>query len=180
VDDHSSSAKDPKKMPNLSIFQPLVRRSSRASNIQETAMAAQNTRFQNLKLIAGAALIGFGVFIQSENLPEVAARVTRLLGISAEGTQTFGVLVAVGLAASHTLQAYLFDHREFLRSLYRIPLLFWPLLAVVAGTVLLRNGFTEEVEKNLFDLSISSKLIRRVSRAQVQPVDIGRQTGSQS
>jgi hypothetical protein len=141
-------------------------------------MATQHTRFQNLKLITGAALIGFGVFIQSENFTEAAARVTRLLGMSAEGTQTFGVLVAVGLAASHMLQAYLFDHQEFLRSLYQIPLLFWPLLAVIAGTVLLLNGFTEEVEKNRFDLSISSKLIRRISRAQVQPVEIGRQTGS--
>ena len=143
-------------------------------------MATQDTRFQNLKLIAEAALIGFGVFIQSENLTGAAAQVTRLLGISAESTQTLSILVAVGMAASHLLQAYLFDHQDFLRSLYQIPLLFWPLLAVIAGTVLLRNGFTKEVGKNRFDLSISSKLIRRVSRAQVQPVDIGRQTGSQS
>ena len=143
-------------------------------------MATQNTRFQNLKVIAGAALIGFGVFIQSEKLTEAAAQVAHLLGISAEGTQTLGILVAVGLAASHTVQAYLFDHQEFLRSLYQIPLLFWPLLAVIAGTVLLRNGFTEEAEKNRSNLSISSKLIRRVSRAQVQPVEIGRQPGSRS
>ena len=143
-------------------------------------MATQDTRFQNLKLIAEAALIGFGVFIQSENLTGAAAQVTRLLGISAESTQTLSILVAVGMAASHLLQAYLFDHQDFLRSLYQIPLLFWPLLAVIAGTVLLRNGFTKEVGKNRFDLSISSKLIRRVSRAQVQPVKIGRQTGSQS
>ena len=143
-------------------------------------MATQDTRFQNLKLIAEAALIGFGVFIQSENLTGAAAQVTRLLGISAESTQTLSILVAVGMAASHLLQAYIFDHQEFLRSLYQISLSFWPVLAVIAGTVLLRNGFTEEVEKNRFDLSISSKLIRRVSRAQVQPVKIGRQTGSQS
>lgn len=143
-------------------------------------MATQYTRFQHLKLIAGAALIGVGVFIQSENLTEAVAQVTHFLGISADGTQTLGVLVAVGLAASHALQAYIFDHQEFLRSLYQIPLLFWPLLAVIAGTVLLRNGFTEEVEKKRFDLSISSKLIRRVSRAQVHPVEADRQTGSQS
>jgi hypothetical protein len=168
-------------MPNLSIWQPLVRRSSRASNaIQETVMATQPTRFQNLKLIAGSALVGIGVFIQSENLTEAVAQVTHLLGISAEGNQTPAVLVTVGLAASHTLQAYLFDHQEFLRSLYQIPLLFWPLLAVIAGTALLRNGFTKEVEKKCFDLSISSKLIRRVSRAQVHPVEADRQPGSQS
>jgi hypothetical protein len=109
-------------------------------------MATQRTQFQNLKLIAGAALIGFGVFIQSRNLTEAAVQVSNVLGISAEGTQTTGVLVALGLAASHTLQAYFLDHQEFLRSLYQLPLLFWPLLAVIAGTVLLRGGFTEEVE----------------------------------
>jgi hypothetical protein len=138
-------------------------------------MGTQHTRFENLKLIAGAALIGFGVFVQSENLTQAATQVSHLLGISAEGTQTLGVLVAVGLAASHALQAYLFDHEEFLRSLYQISLSFWPLLAVIAGTVLLRDGFTEEVEelqktsprsrKNRLDLSISPRLTRRVSRA---------------
>jgi hypothetical protein len=178
-------------MPNLSIFQPLVRRSSRASNaIQETIMGTKHTRFQNLKLIAGAALIGCGVFIQVENLTEAAAQVNHLLGISAEGTQTLGVWVAVGLAASHALQAYLFNHQDFLRSLYQISLSFWPLLAVTAATVLLRDGFTEEVEelhkkiphsrKNRFALSISPRLIRRGSRAQVHSVESGRQTGSQS
>jgi hypothetical protein len=110
-------------------------------------MAKQHTQFQNLKLIAGTALVGLGVFIQSENLSQAAAQVSHLLGISAGGTQTLGVLVAVGLAASHALQAYLFDHQEFLRSLYQISLSFWPLLAVIAGAVLLRNGFTEELEE---------------------------------
>jgi uncharacterized membrane protein YcjF (UPF0283 family) len=110
-------------------------------------MATRHTRFQNLKLIAGAALIGVGVFIQSENLTQAAAQTSHLLGISAQGTQTLGVLLAVGLAASHALQAYLFDNHEFLRSLYQISLSFWPLLAVIAGAVLLRNGFAEEVEE---------------------------------
>jgi hypothetical protein len=128
-------------------------------------MATQHTRFQNLKLIAGTALIGLGIFIQSENLTRAAAQVSRLLGISADRTQTLGVLIAVGLAASHALQVYLFDHQEFLRSPYQISLSFWPLLAVIAGAVLLRDGFTEEVEelqkrsggpkKNRFHLSIS-------------------------
>src|ERR1700732_3774792 len=110
-------------------------------------MARQHTRFQSFKLIAGTALIAFGVFIQSENLTEAAAQESHLLGISADRTQTLGVLVAVGLAASHALAAYLFDHRDFLRSLYQISLSFWPLLAVIVGTVLLRDGLTGEVEE---------------------------------
>jgi len=110
-------------------------------------MATRHTRFRNLKLVAGVALIGFGVFIQSENLTQAAVQVTQLLGISADRTETLGFIVTVGLAASHALQAYLFDHHEFLRSLYQISLSFWPLLAVIAGAVLLRDGFTEEVEE---------------------------------
>ncbi len=110
-------------------------------------MAKHHTRVQNLKLVAGTALVGFGVFIQSENLAHAAAQVNHLLGISADRTQTLGVLVALGLAASHALQAYFFEHQEFLRCLYRISLSFWPLLAVIAGTVLLRNGFTEGAEE---------------------------------
>jgi hypothetical protein len=110
-------------------------------------MAKQHTQIRNLKLVAGTALVGFGVFIQSENLTQAAAQVSHILGISADGTHTLGALVAVGLAASHALQAYFFDHQDFLRSLYQISLSFWPLLAVIAGAVLLRNGFTAEVEE---------------------------------
>jgi hypothetical protein len=110
-------------------------------------MATQHTRFQNLELIAGTALIGLGIFIQSENLIMAAAQVNHLLGISADRTETLGLIVTVGLAASHALQAYFFDHEEFLRSLYQISLSFWPLLAVIAGAVLLRDGLTEEVEE---------------------------------
>src|SRR5580704_14649599 len=110
-------------------------------------MATQHTQFRNLKLVAGATLIGLGVFIQSENLTMAAAQVSHLLGISADRTQTLGVLIAVGLAASHALQAFLFDRQECLRSLYQISLSFWPLLAVIGGAVLLRNGFAEEVEE---------------------------------
>jgi hypothetical protein len=109
-------------------------------------MATQHTRVQNLKLIAGTALIGFGAFIQVENLTEAAGQVNHLFGISVQGTQTLGVLVALGLAASHALQAYFFDRQEFLRSLYQISLSFWPLLAVIAGAVLLSDGFAEKVE----------------------------------
>ena len=110
-------------------------------------MAKHHTRIQKIKLITGTALIGLGIFIQSENLTQAAAQASHLLGISAGRTQTLGVLVAVGLAASQALQAYFFDHQEFLRSLYRISLSFWPLLAVIPGAVLLRNGFAEEVEE---------------------------------
>jgi hypothetical protein len=137
-----------KKMPILSIPRPLGRRVSRdkESALQEAVMAGEHTVFQNLKSIAGAALIGLGAFILFGNLTEAAARLSHLLGITAEEVGTLGVGTSVGLWASQALQAYLFDHREFLRGLYQMLISFWPLVLVIAGAVLLRDGFTDEVK----------------------------------
>ena len=80
-------------------------------------MAGQHTLFQPLKLMAGTALIGLGVFLLLGNLSAAAAQLSHLLGISAAAAKTLGVLTAVGLAAPHALPVYLFDHQAFLRSL---------------------------------------------------------------
>jgi hypothetical protein len=146
---HCDDKKLFKKMPNLSFSRPLVRRVSRGkeSALQEAVMARQHSLIQNLKSIAGVGLIGLGVFILFGNLTDAAAQLSYLLGITAEGEKTLGVLNTVGLAASHALQAYLFAHKEFLRGLYRILISFWPLLLVIAGTALLPDGFTDEVQE---------------------------------
>jgi hypothetical protein len=96
-------------------------------------MAGQNTLFRNLKSIAGIALMGLGIFILFGNLTDATVRLSHVAGISAEATQAFGELTAVGLAALQVWQSYLFDRREFLQSLCRILLSFWPLLVVIAG-----------------------------------------------
>lgn len=106
-------------------------------------MARRQTQFRILKSIAGAALIGLGVFILSRNLTEAAAQLSEHMGITAEGAETLGVVTAVGLAASYVLQTYLFDHQELLRGLYQILMLCSPLLLVIAGRELLRDEFTE-------------------------------------
>jgi hypothetical protein len=110
-------------------------------------MAGQHTLFQNLKSIAGVALIGLGVFILFGSRTDAAAQLSSLNGITTEGAQTFGVLTDVGLAASHALQAYIFGRQEFLRGLYQILISFWPLLLVIAGTVFLRDGAADEVKE---------------------------------
>jgi|ERR1700693_1314947 hypothetical protein len=115
-------------------------------------MAKQQKLFQNLKSTAGLALIGLGTFILYNNLAGAAAQLSRLLGISAGAANTLGVLIAVGLAASHALQAYFFDHQRFLRDLYHILISFWPMLVVIGGTVFLRDnriGGTKEPCKRI-------------------------------
>jgi hypothetical protein len=110
-------------------------------------MARERRNFKNLKSMTGAALFGLGVLILSRNLAEANARLSDLLGISAEAVGMLGVLIAVGLAASHVLQACLFDRQEVLRALTWILLAFWPMLLVFAGTALLNNGSTAKVEE---------------------------------
>jgi hypothetical protein len=109
-------------------------------------MGGKRIHFKNLKSVAGAALLGLGVFILFENLAEASALLSDLLGISSEAAGMLGVLIAVGLAASHVLQACLFDRREFLRAFTWILMAFWPLFLVFIGTGLLRNGSSGKVE----------------------------------
>jgi hypothetical protein len=133
----------------VSISRPFVRRVSRGKEnaIQEAAMARRNTLFQNPKSIAGATFIGLGVFILFGNLTVAASQLSRLLGITADEADTLGVLTAGSLAATRSLQAYLFDHTEFLRGLYLILLSFWPLVLVIVGTIVLRAAFRGEAKE---------------------------------
>jgi hypothetical protein len=111
-------------------------------------MARRYRLLRNLNSIAGAALIGLGLFVLCGNLTEVTARLSRLVGISADATQTFGELTAVVLAASQAFQSYLFDRAGFLRGLCGILISFWPLLLVIAGIFL--TGTTSRTESRNF------------------------------
>jgi len=110
-------------------------------------MARRHTLIQNFKSIAGAALIGLGVFILSRNLVEAAALLSDHLGITGEEGETLGVVATFGLAASQLLQSYLFDRQEFLQGLYQILMSFSPLLLVIAGRELMRDGCTDEAKE---------------------------------
>jgi hypothetical protein len=113
-------------------------------------MARQWRLFRNLKGSVGVALIGLGLFILCGNLVGAASRLSRLVGISAEATETFGELTVAGLAASQIWRCYVFDRRELVLGVCRILVSFWPLLLVIAGTVL--TGIASRTEwRNLHE-----------------------------
>jgi hypothetical protein len=99
-------------------------------------MARQSRLFWDLKSIAGMGLIGLGLFILCGNLPDAADRVSRVVGISADATQTIGGLMAVGLAVSQVWRAYVFDRPELVLCVCEILISFWPVMLVVAGAIL--------------------------------------------
>ena len=96
------------------------------------------------KSIAGAALVALGTVIFYENLNRAATQLSHLLG--AIPRQALGILPAVILAAPRVLQAYAADHQSLLLGLLRHMLLScWPLLLVIAGTVLAPDAFRDDV-----------------------------------
>jgi len=103
----------------------------------------QQTFFGRAKSIAGAALVGLGIFIFHGNLDRAATQWSHLLSTTPGEAP---VLAAVILAAPRVLQAYAADHQRFLQGFLRhIFLSCWPLLLVIVGTVLSRDTFTEDV-----------------------------------
>jgi len=94
--------------------------------------------------MAGGALVGLGLHILFGNLDRVAEQLQHMLGTPS--WETVGVLPSAVLAASQAVQAYGLDHQEFLQTLLRMLISFWPLLLVILGTVLLRDFFTERAK----------------------------------
>jgi hypothetical protein len=89
---------------------------------------------------------------------------SHFLGITADLAETPGPLNIAGVAASQALLSYLFDHQEFMQGFHRILISFWPLVLVIAGSLVLRNGFTgeaKEFSKKTPNVSISLLLVRR-------------------
>ena len=122
----------------------------------------QQTFFGRAKSIAGAALVGLGIFIFHGNLDRAATQWSHLL--STTPGEAPGVLATVILAAPRVLQAYAADHQRFLQGFLRhIFLSCWPLLLVIVGTVLSRDTFTEDVNAlpkkdcGLVDLTASQR-----------------------
>ncbi len=97
-------------------------------------MARQHAVFQNRKSIVGAALIGLGLFILLRNVAE-AASLIRSLRVVGHEADSLGILTAAAMAVRLTLQAYLFNHAEFLRAVSQVLISFSALLLIVTGTV---------------------------------------------
>ena len=133
-------------------------------------MAGQHLVLQNRKSIVAAALIGLGLLILSLNVGEAATSV-RYLRIVGHEADSLGILTATAMAVRRTLQAYLFNHTEFLRVLHEVLLSFSGMLLIVTGTVffaviLAAGGESQKKEEGM---SISLPLIRRIDGSKTQP-----------
>ena len=104
----------------------------------------QQTFFGRAKSVAGAALVGIGIFILQGNLDRAATQWRHLL--STTHGEALGVLPTVILAAPRILQAYGADHQWFVQGFLRdLFVSCWPLLLVTVGTLLLRDTFVGDV-----------------------------------
>src|ERR1700694_5759152 len=99
-------------------------------------MTKQHNNSENLKSIAGGVLVGLGLHILSANLAGDVTRLKHMFGIPAG--EALGALPSVALAASQVVQAYALDQQRFWDSLLQMLASLWPLLLVIAGTILLR------------------------------------------
>jgi hypothetical protein len=111
-------------------------------------MAREWRVFRNLRSVVGVGLIGFGIFMLGGNLSDTCGQLSRLVGISAEATQTFGELTIVGLGAAQGWRSYVFDRRELVLGVCRILISFWPVLLVIAGAALTGTA-SRATSKNL-------------------------------
>ncbi len=108
-------------------------------------MTRLRRNFRSTKSIAGAALVGFGMFILYENLAGAVAWLSHVRG--ANNFEALGVLPAFILAVSQVLPAHAANHQHFLQaSLQHMLVSSWPLLLVMAGTVLSRDNFTDDAK----------------------------------
>jgi hypothetical protein len=144
----------------LSILRLLVRLVSRAkkNGLAEANMTRLRRNFRSTKSVAGAALVGFGMFILYENLAGAVAWLNHVRG--ANSFEALGVLPAFMLAVSQVLPAHAANHQHFLQaSLQHMLVSSWPLLLVMVGTVLSRDRVTDNVnavrknDRGLVDLT---------------------------
>jgi hypothetical protein len=107
-------------------------------------MTRLRRNFRGTRSIAGVALVGFGMFILYENLAGAVAWLSHVRGANNFGA--LGVLPAFLLAVSQILPAHAANHQHFLQaSLQHMLVSSWPLLLVMAGTVLSRDTVSDNV-----------------------------------
>jgi hypothetical protein len=107
-------------------------------------MTRLRRNFRSTKSIAGAALVGCGMFILYENLAGAVAGLGHILGTNS--FEALGVLPAFILAVSQVLPAHAANHQHLLQvSLQHMLVSSWPLLLVMVGTVLSRDTVRDNV-----------------------------------
>jgi hypothetical protein len=107
-------------------------------------MAMQRKFLKHARSIAGTVLVALGIFILHQDLDRAAAQLSHLLGIPGDAPGAFPTVI---LAVLRLVQAYAADHHRFLQGfLHQVLASSWPVVLVVAGTVLSRNASPEEGE----------------------------------
>lgn len=105
-------------------------------------MAVNHTFFERAKSASGAALVMIGMFILYQHLTLAANHLSHLLCNNHGDTP--GALPAVLMAALCVVQAYAADHHGVLQVVVKqMWISFWPLLLVMAGTILSRGAFSD-------------------------------------
>jgi len=122
----------------------------------------QRKFFKHARSIAGTVLVAIGIFILHQDLDRTAAQLSHLLGIPGDAPGAFPTVI---LAVLRLVQAYATDHQRFLQGfLHQILASSWPVVLVVAGTVLSRNPSPEAgdaLPKENCHLSILPPVVRR-------------------
>ena len=122
----------------------------------------QRKFYEHVRSIAGTLLVALGIFILHQDVDRAAAQLSYLLGIPGDGQGAFPTVI---LAVLRLVQAYANDHQRFLQGfLHQVLTSSWPVVLVVAGTVLSRNPSPEEgdaLPKENCHLSILPPVVRR-------------------
>jgi hypothetical protein len=108
-------------------------------------MGSQRTRTRNIKPIAGAAIVGLGLFILLGNGDVFAAPLSCPLETIAG--EVLGVLPSFVLAAaSRALQACVLDQQGLFEGFVQMLVSFWSLLLVILGAVSVRAAFRDKIK----------------------------------
>jgi len=109
-------------------------------------MAKRAAFLQSSKALAGAALVGLGMFVLYQNLAGMVGSVNHVLG--ANSSEALGILPAVILAASRMVETHSRSHHNAVQEfLQQFCIQCWPLILVTIGTMLSRDGIVIKKDK---------------------------------
>ena len=110
----------------------------------ETEMAGRKNSNRNLRARAGVVLVSLGSLLMFAKLGLIVVQLPRLL--ASLGIDTLGVHIALALTLLRVFRTIAFDHAAIFSFVCAILVLFFALVAIVAGLTLLRKRTTEAAQ----------------------------------
>jgi hypothetical protein len=107
-------------------------------------MAERENSNRNLRAKAGVVLLSLGALLMAAKLGLIAVQLPRLL--ASLGIDTLGVHMALGLTLLRLLHTIAFNHAAIFSFACAILVLFFALVAIVAGLTLLRKRTVEAAQ----------------------------------